>query len=179
MITEVCPECHGNGRTKKKDKIKIPIPAGIDDGIRLKMPGHGDAGVNGGPAGDLYVNVRVRSHEVFDRDGDDVILELPITFTEAILGTKKEIPTPLSGTVRLTIPEGTQNGKVLRMRGEGLPNVHGHGKGDLLVHISVETPVNLNTKQKKCIKDFAELETPANSPRKSSFFDKFKTFFVF
>jgi len=179
MITDVCPECHGNGRIKQKKKIKIPIPAGIDDGMRLKMAGHGDAGFSGGPPGDLYVYVRVKSHEVFSRDGDDVILELPISITEATLGTKKEIPTPLTGSVRLTIPEGTQHGKVLRMRGEGLPNVHGHGKGDLLVHVLVETPVNLNAKQKKLLNEFADTETPANSPRKSGFLDKLKSLFIF
>lgn len=178
-ITDLCPECHGNGRVKTKQKVKLPIPAGVDDGMRLKMAGYGDAGHAGGPAGDLYVYIRVKSHEFFQRDGDDVILDLPVSFTEATLGTKKDIPTPLSGSVRLTIPEGTQSGKVLRMRGHGVPNVHGHGKGDLLVHINVETPVNLNAKQKDALRAFAELENEQNSPRKSGFFDKLKAFFVF
>jgi len=178
-ITDVCPECHGNGRTKEKRKVKIPIPAGVDDGMSLKMGGYGDAGSAGGPPGDLFVHIRVDQHEVFKRDGDDVILELPISFTDATLGAKKEIPTPLSGTVRITIPEGTQSGKILRVRGEGIPNVHGHGKGDLLVHLQVETPVNLTAKQKQALQAYADLETEHNSPRKSGFFDKLKSFFIF
>lgn len=177
-ITDICPECHGGGRSKEKRKVKVPIPAGVDDGMRMKMNGFGDAGSAGGPPGDLFVYINVTPHEVFKREGDDIILELPVSFTEATLGVKKEIPTPLSGSVRLTIPEGTQSGKILRVRGEGVPNVHGHGKGDLLVHIQVETPVNLSSKQKSALQAYADLETEHNSPRKSGFFDKLKSFFI-
>ncbi|MCP5506435.1 MAG: molecular chaperone DnaJ [Chlamydiales bacterium] len=178
MITAPCDECHGAGKVKKKERVKVPIPAGIDDGMRLKMAGYGDAGENGGPPGDLYVYINVKPHEVFKREGDDLILELPITFSEAALGCKKDIPRLLSKKpVRLSIPEGTQTGKVLRVKGEGMKNVHGHGKGDLLIHVHVETPVNLSNKQKSLLEDFQATESEENSPKRKSFLDKLKVFF--
>lgn len=176
VITNPCQKCHGSGRERKKQNVKVPIPAGVDDGMRLKMSGYGDAGEGGGPSGDLYVFIHVQPHAFFERSGDDIVLELPITFSEAALGAKKEIPTPLSGTARLTISSGTQSGKVLRVKGEGFPNVHGHGKGDLLVEVSVETPVSLSAEQKQLLETFASLETSKNSPRKKGFFDKIKNF---
>ncbi|MDX8431135.1 MAG: molecular chaperone DnaJ [Candidatus Algichlamydia australiensis] len=177
IITAPCPDCHGAGRIKTKEQVKVPIPAGIDSGMRLKMSGHGDAGVNGGPAGDLFVYIEVKSHEFFVREGDDIILDLPITFTEATLGIKKEIPTPLDGSYLLTIPEGSQPGKVLRVRGKGVPNVHGQGSGDLLIQLHIETPVHLNSEQKELLTKFQKLEGPQNSPKKKSFFEKVKSFF--
>ncbi|MCB1116020.1 MAG: molecular chaperone DnaJ [Chlamydiia bacterium] len=178
MITNPCDECHGAGKVKKKERVKVPIPAGIDDGMRLKMAGYGDAGDHGGPPGDLYVYINVKPHDIFKREGDDLILELPISITEAALGCKKEIPRLLSKKpVRLTIPEGTQTGKVLRVKGEGLKNVHGHGKGDLLIYVHVETPVHLSTKQKALLEEFQGTESEDNSPRKKSFLDKLKVFF--
>lgn len=176
-ITEPCAECHGAGRTKKKQQVKLKIPAGIDNGMRLRMGGYGDAGQAGGSPGDLYVFINVEPHPVFERQGDDVFIEMPLSFSEAALGCKKKIPTPHRTETLLTIPEGTQSDKVLRVKGEGIPNVHGQGKGDLLVKISVETPVRLNDKQKKLLEDFAELETEKNSPRQKTFFDKMKSFF--
>ncbi len=177
MISIPCGSCHGAGRIKEKRQLTIPIPAGIDDGMRIKMAGQGDAGDNGGPPGDLYIYIRVKPHEIFARDGDDLIMQLPVSFSESALGCKKEIPILLSGSCRISIPEGTQNGKVLRIKGEGLPNVHRKGKGDLLVHIQVETPVHLSEKQKKLLTEFGKLEGPQNSPKKKSFFDKLKVFF--
>lgn len=177
MITNPCATCHGSGFIKKKQNVKIPIPAGVDDGMRLKMAGLGDSGEGGGPAGDLYVYIRVKEHDVFIREGDDIILQLPISFTDAALGCKKEIPTPLDGTCRITIPEGTQSGKMLRVKDAGFPNVHGHGKGDLLVQVNIETPVKLNSEQKNLLKEFNKLEGPQNSPKKKSFFEKLKVFF--
>ena len=177
IITDPCKECSGQGRVKKKERITIKIPAGVNTGMRLRMAGHGDAGEGGGPAGDLYVFLNVEPHEFFERDGDDVILELPLCFTEAALGCKKELPTPLGETCRLTIPEGTQAGKVFRVKGEGAPNVHGQGKGDLLVKVSIETPVGLSDKQKELLRSFAELEGTHNSPRQRTFLDKIKVFF--
>ncbi|MCB1083606.1 MAG: molecular chaperone DnaJ, partial [Simkania sp.] len=177
-ITAPCGECHGVGKVKKKERVKVPIPAGIDDGMRLRMAGYGDAGDNGGPPGDLYVYIKVKPHEVFTREGDDLIIILPISITEAALGCKKDLPRLLSKKpVRLTIPSGTQTGKVLRVKGEGLKNVHGHGKGDLLIHINVETPVNLSNKQKSLLEDFQATESEKNSPQKKSFLDKLKVFF--
>lgn len=176
-ITEPCTECRGAGRTKKKQQVTIKIPAGVDNGMRLRMGGYGDAGEAGGPPGDLYVYINVEPHPVFHRDGDDVLLELPLSFTEAALGCKKEIPTPRGTTARLSIPDGTQSDKVLRIKGEGFTNVHGQGKGDLLVKVVLETPVRLSDKQKKLLTEFAELEGEQNSPRKKNFFDKMKGFF--
>lgn len=177
-ITTACSECRGDGRVKKKQTIKIKVPAGVDTGMRLRMSGYGDAGEGGGPPGDLYVFISVEPHSVFQREGDDVIVELPLSFSEAALGCKKELPTPLGGTCRITIAEGTQNGKVLRVKGEGAPNVHGRGKGDMLVKVIVETPVDLNEKQKDLLRQFGELEKEQNSPRKRTFFDKLKSLFT-
>lgn len=177
VITDRCKKCHGQGRIKDKQKVVIKIPAGIDNGMTIKMAGHGDAGEAGSPPGDLYVEVHVESHDIFERHGDDILIDLPVSFHEAALGCKKEIPTPLSGNIRITIPEGMQTGKTLRVRKEGFPNVHGQGKGDLLVHITVETPTHLSEKQKELLREFGELETPKNIPRKKTFFDKVKVFF--
>lgn len=178
IITDPCTECEGVGRVKKKQHLNIKVPAGIDTGMRLRMSGHGDAGEGGGPAGDLYVFITVKPHEVFERDGDDVILELPISFSEAALGCKKELPTPLGETCLITVAEGTQTGKLLRIKSKGVPNVHGQGKGDMIIKVAVETPVGLSQKQKDLLKQFSELEGDHNSPRKRGFLDKLKSFFA-
>jgi molecular chaperone DnaJ len=177
MITDPCKKCSGKGRLKQKETINIKVPAGVDTGMRLRLSGHGDAGEAGGPPGDLYVYLTVEPHDVFTREGDDIILELPVSFSEAALGCKKELPTPLGSSCRIIIPEGTQTGKTFRVKGEGSPNVHGQGKGDLLVKIILETPVGLSDKQKELLKSFAELEGSQNSPRKRTFLDKIKVFF--
>lgn len=176
-ITDPCSECHGDGRVKKKQHVKIKVPAGVDTGMRLRMSGYGDAGEGGGPPGDLYVFISVEPHSVFQREGDDILVELPLSFSEAALGCKKELPTPHGSSCRISIPEGTQSGKVLRVKSEGAPNVHGRGRGDMLVKVSVETPIHLNDKQKELLRQFGELEKDQNSPRKRSFFDKLKLFF--
>jgi molecular chaperone DnaJ len=177
IITDPCKSCNGAGRTKEKQRIKVRIPAGVDNGMRLKMSGYGDAGEAGGPPGDLFVYIEVEPHDAFTREGDDVYLELPLTFPEAALGAKKEVPTPLGEQARIQIPEGTQNGKLFRVSGKGFPNVHGQGHGDLLVRILVETPVKLSEKQKDLLRSFESLETPHNHPRKKSFLEKLKVFF--
>ncbi len=146
MIAKACSKCHGSGKDKKKETVKIGIPAGIDSGMRLKMSGYGDDGENGGPPGDLYVYISVKAHDVFTREGDDIYVDLPISFTDAALGTKREIPTLSKDAFLLTIPEGTTSGKVLRIKGKGFRNVHGSGIGDLLVRVLVETPVHLSSK---------------------------------
>lgn len=190
-MTMTCPECHGEGRIvadpckdcrgqgvmKEKQHVKIHIPAGVDSGMRLKMSGYGDAGQGGGPPGDLYVFINVESHDIFEREGNDIVLDLPISFAEAALGCKKEVPSIYSHTCRITIPEGTQNGKVFRVKGEGFPNVHGHGRGDLLVRIFVETPTELSDRQKELLREFSLLEGPANLPKRKGFLDKIKDFF--
>jgi len=178
MITDPCEKCHGEGVTKEKQRVKVTIPPGVDSGMRLKMHGHGDAGQGGGPPGDLYIFIQVEENEIFKREGDDILLDLPISFAEAAIGCKKDVPTIEHKTCRITIPAGTQNGKVFRVKGEGFQNVHGQGKGDLLVKIFVETPTNLNKRQKELLEEFSTLEQPANSPKKKSFLDKIKGIFV-
>lgn len=176
--TDPCTSCHGAGRKKERQTIKIKIPAGVDSGMRLKMSGHGDAGEAGAPPGDLYVDVTVTKHDTFQREGDDVYLDLPITFTEAALGSKKEVPTPFGETCVLQIPEGTQNGKLLRISKKGFPNVHRNGQGDLLIRISVETPVRLSSAQKDLLHSFAKLETEQNHPKQKTTFEKLKGLFT-
>lgn len=176
-IKDPCPECRGGGRIKKKQQVNIKIPAGIDSGMRLRMGGYGDAGEGGAPTGDLYVYINVEPHEIFIREGDDVIIELPLSFYEAALGCKKEIPTPSGETCRVTIQEGTQTGKVVRVKGEGIRNVHGQGHGDLMIKIFVETPIGLSEKQKELLRSFGESEAAQNTPKKSSFFEKLKSLF--
>lgn len=179
VVTEVCKSCRGSGREKKKQILKIRVPSGVDSGMRLRMTGYGDVGEGGGSRGDLYVYISVQPHEIFKREENDIIIEIPITFTEAALGVKKEIPTPTTGgRSRIKIPEGTQNGKIFRIRGEGAPNVHDGGPGgDLLVVILIETPVGLNGEQKKLFKMLQDLEGDHNSPRKRTFLDKAKSLF--
>lgn len=177
VITEPCKNCQGQGVIKEKQHVKVHIPAGVDSGMRLKMSGYGDAGQGGGPAGDLYVFITIEAHEIFEREGNDLILDLPITFTEAALGCKKDVPSLFSHSCRITIPEGTQNAKVFRVRGEGFPNVHGQGKGDLLVRVFVETPTKLSDQQKKLLQEFSLLESPTNQPQQRSFLDKIKSIF--
>jgi molecular chaperone DnaJ len=177
MVTDPCTACHGEGLVKEKQRVKVHIPAGVDTGMRLKMSGYGDSGLFGGPNGDLYVMVNVQPHEMFHREGDDVILDFPISFSDAALGCKKEVPSLGSTHSRIVIPEGTQNGKVFRIKGEGFPNVHGRGKGDLLVKIFVETPTRLSKKQKELLEEFSKLEEPANRPKQTTFLDKLKSLF--
>jgi molecular chaperone DnaJ len=176
VITDPCQVCRGQGRVREKQHVKVHIPAGVDTGMRLKMSGYGDAGEGGGPPGDLYVFINVDSHPLFEREGDDLLLDLPLGFAEAALGVKKEIPT-LEEHCRLTIPEGTQTDKVFRVKGKGFPNVHGRGRGDLLVRAIVETPTHLTPNQKEMLQEFGKTEGIDNLPRKKNFMDKIKSFF--
>lgn len=177
VISDPCKGCQGAGLVKAKKHVNVHIPAGIDSGMRLKLAGYGDAAVGGGSAGDLYVYITVQSHEFFERQGNDIVVDLPVTFTEAALGSKKEVPTFTTHAARIHIPEGTQSGKVLRIKGEGFPNIHGSGKGDLLIRVMVETPSNLSEEQRKLLEQFQALETPANFPKKKGFFSRLKDFF--
>jgi molecular chaperone DnaJ len=177
VITDPCTQCHGQGLVKEKQHVKVHIPAGVDSGMRLKMSGYGDAGQGGGPAGDLYVFITVEAHDIFEREGNDILLDLPISFAEAALGCKKDVPALHSKCARITIPEGTQNGKVFRVKGEGFPNVHGQGKGDLLVKIFVETPTKLTEQQKHLLQEFANTENSLNLPKRKGFLDKIKGLF--
>ena len=178
VVSDPCKECQGEGRVKAKKRVHVHIPAGVDSGMRLKLSGYGDASASGGEAGDLYVYIHVEPHEFFERQGNDLLLALPISFAEAALGCKKEVPSFSQQGTRIHIPEGTQSGKVFRIRGEGFPNVHGQGKGDLLVRVFVETPTSLSEKQRELLTQFAELEQPINFPKKKSFLERIKDFFA-
>lgn len=178
IIARPCQDCSGQGLVRKKMKVKIKIPAGINDSMRIKMRGYGDDSEGSGPSGDLYVVVYVKPHDTFTRKADDVYIDLPLTFTEAALGAKKEVPNILKENLKITVPEGTQPGKILRIKSKGFPNVHSPQiKGDLLVKINVEIPVKLTQDQKEILKRFEKTETPANYPKKKSFFEKIRSFF--
>ncbi len=177
MIADPCVTCKGEGRRKDKQRIKVRIPAGVDNGMRLKMSGYGDAGPAGGIPGDLYVYIQVQPDPLFRRESDDIYLDVPITFSEAALGCKKEVATPLKETCRVQVPEGVQSGHLLRVSGKGLQNVHGQGTGDLYLRILVETPVKLNSKQKDLFRSLTELEGDQNHPHRKGILDKLKVFF--
>jgi molecular chaperone DnaJ len=176
-IKHKCATCGGTGKVRKSKKIHVKIPAGIDDGQQLRMAGQGEAGVNGGPAGDLYVVFHVRSHEFFERDGDDIYCEMPITFVQATLGAEIEVPT-LHGKVKLKVPAGTQTGTKFRLKGKGVPNVRGYGVGDQHILVKVITPTKLNDKQKQMLREFAEISgTAPLGDHEEGFFSKVKRAF--
>jgi molecular chaperone DnaJ len=176
-VSNPCKKCGGEGRTQQHRKIKVRIPPGIDDGSRLRSSGHGEAGVRGGGHGDLYVVVHVRPHDIFVRQNDDLLCEVPISFSTAALGGEIDVPT-LHGAARLKIPAGTQYGTMFRLRSQGLPNVHGHGQGDLLVRISVEVPSRLSRQLRDKLEEFAQLANDDAYPQRKSFLEKAKRFFV-
>lgn len=173
IIKDPCTECKGSGVNRIKKKLSVNIPAGIDDEQRVILRGQGNHGSNGGPAGDLYVEVRVKPHKLFVREGNDIHFEMPISYAEAVLGAKLTVPT-LEGESEFSIPEGTQSGSVFSLRGKGIPQVHGKGRGDIYVTVTVEVPKSLNSKQKELLKQFDEVMGNKNTPKKQSFFSKFK-----
>ncbi|THF62514.1 molecular chaperone DnaJ [Pseudothauera rhizosphaerae] len=180
IIPDPCTACHGAGRVKKQKTLEVKIPAGIDEGMRLRHAGHGEPGVNGGPPGDLYVEIHIRRHPVFERDHDDLHCEMPISFTTAALGGEIEIPT-LDGVARLKIPAETQTGKVFRLRGKGIKNVRSHTHGDLLCHVLIETPVDLTERQRDLLREFEELsrsDADRHNPKAKSWMDKVREFFT-
>ncbi|TYR82358.1 molecular chaperone DnaJ [Priestia megaterium] len=173
-IEEKCSTCRGEGKVTKRRKINVKIPAGVDDGQQLRVSAQGEPGVNGGPPGDLYVVFHVRSHEFFERDGDDIYCEMPLTFAQAALGDEVEVPT-LHGKVKLKIPAGTQTGTKFRLKGKGVANVRGYGQGDQHIHVRVVTPTKLSDKQKQLLREFAELSGQgAVDEQHDSFFAKVK-----
>ncbi|RDI44019.1 molecular chaperone DnaJ [Falsibacillus pallidus] len=175
-IKDKCTTCGGTGKVQKRRKISVKIPAGIDDGQQLRISGQGEPGINGGPAGDLYVVFHVRSHEFFDRDGDDIYCEMPITFVQSALGDEIEVPT-LHGKVKLKIPAGTQTGTRFRLKGKGVPNVRGYGTGDQHIKVKVVTPTRLDDRQKQLLREFAEISGSVPDEQQESFFDKVKRAF--
>ncbi|WP_367605984.1 molecular chaperone DnaJ [Legionella sp. W05-934-2] len=179
VITDPCSECHGQGRVKENKKLTVKIPAGVDNGDRVRLTGEGEAGLHGGPSGDLYVLISVKSHPIFEREGSDLHCEVPISFDVAALGGTIEVPT-LTGKVSLKIPPETQTDKVFRVRGKGVQSVRGYSTGDLLCKVVVETPINLTKEQKELLEKFIQsLEHSKNkhSPRTSTWFDAVKKFF--
>ena len=179
IIPEPCVTCEGAGRVRKHKTLSVKIPAGVDQDDRIRLSGEGEAGVNGGPAGDLYVVVNLKPHSMFQRDGADLHCELPISFATAALGGELEIPT-LDGHAKIKIPAETQTGQVFRLKNKGIRPVRGSVTGDLYCHVSTETPVKLTGRQKELLREFEEitqLDPGAHSPRAKNFFDKVKEFF--
>lgn len=176
VVEKPCRACHGQGRRNKSSKIKLRIPAGVDTGSRLRSAGNGEAGLRGGHSGDLYVVLHVKPHEIFQRDGDDLLCEVPIGFVQAALGAEVEVPT-LDGNASIRIPAGTQPGTMFRLKGRGVKNVQGYGNGDLHVRVNVEVPTHLNSAQKAKLQEFAELCNGKESPISQTFFEKAKKLF--
>ncbi len=176
VVEKPCKVCQGVGRKEKTSKIKIRIPAGVDNGARLRSSGNGESGTRGGPPGDLYVVLHVEAHELFEREGDDLICEVPISFVQAALGAEIEVPT-LTAKAEIKIPAGTQSGTVFRLKGKGIKNVQGHGTGDLHVRATVEVPTKLNSAQKQKLQEFAELCDENVNPISKGFFDRAKDLF--
>lgn len=173
IIEEPCKKCGGKGRVKKTKKIEINIPAGIDDGQMLNVSGAGNSGANGGPAGDLHVYINVRPHPIFERRGDDIWCDVPVTFSQAALGSEVIVPT-LDGKVSYLLREGTQPGDVFKLKGKGFTKLSGRGKGDQFVKVSIEVPRHLSNSQKDILKKFDEKTEDKNYPKRKGFFDKFK-----
>ncbi len=176
IIRNPCKKCGGVGKQRRNRTLKVNIPAGIDDGQSIRLSGQGGAGVNGGPSGDVIVTVSIRPHPIFTRDGSDVICEIPISFTQAALGDTLQVPT-IDGKIEYNIPEGTQTGTVFRMRGKGIQNVNGRGRGDQYVRVNIEVPKNLTHKQKELLREFENSTTDENQVQRKGFWDKVKQAF--
>lgn len=177
IIEKPCPTCHGTGQVRRTRTIHIKIPAGVDNGSRLRVPGEGEAGTRGGPRGDLYVYIRVKPHKFFKREGNDIICEIPISFVQAALGDELEVPT-LEGKVSLKIPEGTQTGTVFRLRGKGIPDINGYGRGDQHVKVRVVTPTKLNEQQRKLLREFGRSMGEEPKEAEKGFFEKMRDAFM-
>ena len=176
MISDPCPTCSGSTRIRKLHTLGVKIPAGVDTGSLLKLRGEGEGGSLGGPSGALYVDLQVKEHPIFARDGSEVICELPISFLQAALGAEIEVPT-LGGKVKLKIPAGVQSGRIFRLKGKGIKDVHSYHQGDQHVRVLVETPTHLTAKQKELLKDFAAHGGEEVNPLSKGFFDKVKQIF--
>lgn len=179
MVKEPCPTCHGGGRVKQNKTLNVKIPAGVDEGDRIRLSGEGEAGVNGGPTGDLYVVVHLKEHAIFQREGANLHCEMPISFSTAALGGEIEVPT-LDGAAKMKIPAETQTGSVFRLRGKGIKPLRSSEHGDLMVHVVVETPVRLTEKQKELLREFessTQADAGKHSPKNKSWVDKARDFF--
>ena len=175
IISNPCTTCAGSGQQQRERSLSVNIPAGVETGTRIRLAGEGEAGVRGGPSGDLYIFIEVADHEIFERDGPNIFCRVPVTMTSAALGGEIEVPTIDGGKSRVKIPSGSQSGTQMRLKGKGMPGLRSSAKGDLFLEISVETPVNLSAKQKELLKEFATLGKD-NSPESQNFFGKVKGF---
>ena len=176
IVKTPCPDCNGSGKQRRHRNLTVNIPAGVQDGNRLRMAGEGEAGEKGAPSGDLYIIINVKNHEIFDRKGDDIYCEVPINFVQATLGDEIKVPT-LDGKVKFTIPEGTQPGTTFRLKDKGIPHLNGHGRGDEYIKAKVIIPKHLSQDQKDLLKEFAELSGDEINPEKKGFFRKVKDAF--
>ena len=182
-ISDPCPKCHGHGQVRKHRQLQLKIPAGVDDGSRIRLAGEGDAGQRGGPRGDLYVFLSVTPHDLFERDGLDLLVSVPVPMCVAALGGEIEAPCLSSEgcdghcRVQVKVPEGAQTGRTLRIKGKGMPHLNGRQRGDLAVELFVETPQNLTKRQRELLEEFEQASTRDNSPTSGGFFDKLKGLF--
>lgn len=177
VIESPCNRCNGGGRVAKRTNITVQVPPGVEDGTRLRIAGQGESGENGAPRGDLYCDIHVKPHPIFKRQGNNILCELPISFTQAALGCEVDVPTLKGSVTKVKVPKGTQHGDILTVRGEGLPAMHGWGKGDLLVQAVIEVPARLTARQEELLREFAEIERLHPSPKTKSFFQKMKEYF--
>jgi molecular chaperone DnaJ len=177
VVSDPCPKCAGSGRVMQTRTLSVNIPAGIEDGTRIRLANEGEAGLRGGPSGDLYIFLAVKPHEFFQRDGADLYCKVPISMTTAALGGSFEVTT-LDGTqTKVKVPEGTQNGRQFRLKGKGMPVLRQHNVGDLYIQTAVETPQNLSRRQRELLEEFEQLSSKDNSPQSSGFFARMKDFF--
>jgi molecular chaperone DnaJ len=177
VITDPCPKCKGEGRTLRQRSIDAKVPAGVEDGTRIRYSGLGESGVHGGPPGDLYIVLHVKEHSFFEREGNDLHCVIPISFTQAALGTEIDVPT-LEGEHALKVPEGTQSGTRFRIKGKGVPVLNGRGKGDLFVETHIQTPGKLSKRQRELLEELGGLAPVENKPQRRTLLDKVKDMFV-
>ena len=175
IIKNPCKSCRGAGRVEKDRSLSVNIPAGVETGTRIRLAGEGEAGMRGGPSGDLYIFIEVQEHELFERDGPNLFCRVPVTMSSAALGGSIEVPTIDGGRGRVQVPAGSQSGRQMRLRGKGMPHLRGGATGDMIIELAVETPVNLTTRQKEILREFEEL-SEENNPESSSFFSSVKSF---
>lgn len=175
VVKNPCKVCHGAGRTEKERTLSVNIPAGVETGTRIRLAGEGEAGMRGGPSGDLYIFIEVQDHPIFQREGVNLYCNVPVTMVTAAIGGEVEVPTIDGGRSKVKVPAGSQSGRQMRLRGKGMPALRGNGTGDMVIELSVETPVNLTSRQKELLREFEKIEAE-NNPAGASFFKKVKTF---
>jgi molecular chaperone DnaJ len=176
IVKNPCKACGGAGRVQKERALNVNIPAGVETGTRIRLSGEGEAGLRGGPSGDLYIFIEVGDHPLFQREGMDLYCRVPVSMTRAALGGEVEVPTIEGGRSRVKVPEGSQSGRQMRLRGKGMPALRGTGMGDMYIELAVETPVKLNAEQKELLRKFEESCAKSNNPDASGFFDKVRKF---